>query len=444
MIFYASTIVGLIACILFTLYIFKRNGLRSRINKFKTNHQERPIFSKRIRTDLILSFYSVISLSEKIDKQKKNDNKVAINVLVGLENLKEQAQIFLTDLIESTNEKKKDADFYSSLIEIEDFFRNYLGVKNLELYDYSEQLEDASLIDPACKNILNAFVWLQCLLCEINYELNQLIGIVKTEKIEHDFKKIENNIKKNLIKMFSLSSNENHWINYCEYEESAIHFDPVKLQTHCSFAAKSLIWGHKMIEEDEKYDLEEQFLKLIPHITACAMSQTFPFDKIDPVEGFVACLPENLSETYEDLCTVMQKLFVFLSKHDCCCSKVFSAEVIDKFYQLRFLKELFFVTSFGKCYSPNSSRFGFDVEKTFILLQPLRSFERHHIPPPPKPNDKVKRKNVRNTIRAAFKANGRDYHSIEEMHQIHIVPQHYVLPLSLSHDYVPWWEIQTK
>ena len=80
-----------------------------------------------IRTDLILSFYSVISLSEKIDKQKKNDNKVAINVLVGLENLKEQAQIFLTDLIESTNEKKKDADFYSSLIEIEDFFRNYLG-----------------------------------------------------------------------------------------------------------------------------------------------------------------------------------------------------------------------------------------------------------------------------------------------------------------------------
>ena len=90
------------------------------------------------------------------------------------------------------------------------------------------------------------------------------------------------------------------------------------------------------------------------------------------------------------------------------------------------------MVTFGPCYGPNSSRYAFGLDATYLLFQPRSSFVRRWAPGTDRLPDRA-----REAIRHDFEAAGRQYDlaitlSPREAHRV-------VKPVRLGEPPVRWW-----
>jgi hypothetical protein len=94
--------------------------------------------------------------------------------------------------------------------------------------------------------------------------------------------------------------------------------------------------------------------------------------------------------------------------------------------------ERFFMISFASCYPPESPRFNHGDQATYILLQPVSSFERYA-----KDGNAITDA-LRNKIRKLFAANGQPYDGNISCLKNELVKM--VAPLNIGDDVVEWWK----
>jgi len=98
--------------------------------------------------------------------------------------------------------------------------------------------------------------------------------------------------------------------------------------------------------------------------------------------------------------------------------------------------ERFFMISFASCYPPDSPRFNHGDQATYILLQPVSSFERHA-----KDGNAITDV-MRSKIRNLFAANGQPYDSNISCLKNELVKM--VAPLTIGDQLVEWWKCADK
>ncbi|MEY9948373.1 hypothetical protein [Kitasatospora sp. GAS1066B] len=95
-----------------------------------------------------------------------------------------------------------------------------------------------------------------------------------------------------------------------------------------------------------------------------------------------------------------------------------------------------FVLAFAPCYPADSPRHAFGSHSTFLLLQPVASFDQHATP-----RGAVIADEVRQMIRRAYDANGCPYDA--DLAQQDIEALKFVWPLHLGAAPVLWWQSNT-
>lgn len=239
--------------------------------------------------------------------------------------------------------------------------------------------------------------------------------------------------------MFQLDkSNYYHWETKLDQEESVCRFLPVKNQTQCIFSKNSFLCGHKMIDDDENYSNELQFIRVIPYFVHFCLTLSISHETPEsPIDGIVFCFPSHCGDTFKKISCFLDSFLEFLSVYNPHRRTLYEASQVDRFWIFQFLSEEMFAIVFGECYNEFSSRYMFGVSQTFLLFQSNRTFERHEMPSLPEYTPKNKF-NVRNAIRSSYKSKGRDYHKLEKDQGVSAVAEQFVQPTSFLQDYKPW------
>ncbi|CAH1238939.1 Hypp5669 [Branchiostoma lanceolatum] len=181
-------------------------------------------------------------------------------------------------------------------------------------------------------------------------------------------------------------------------------FTPVKEGTECVFARLARLWGSA--DWNGQLSLEENTRRSLPmFVKFCAAQSHLGLD------GFLFELPgNNFGATPEDLGNGVRRLLKVLSDTDPagvhCMDKSY---VSKRGWCFEFDKCTFFVTTFAPCYPDTHSRFNFNSENSFVLLQPEESFLRHNVGADTPHTDWENPRTVRDQIRAAYRRAGRVY-----------------------------------
>jgi hypothetical protein len=206
-----------------------------------------------------------------------------------------------------------------------------------------------------------------------------------------------------------------------ERPSSLRRFDSIRLQTECGFARGAELWGS---DEWPAGGLE-------PAVAAFAQLLVRLVTQADPPDGAVleVCDP-GAGASVEALARTTREVIARLRRLD--PGPRLDVPVDDPDWWFTFAGERFFVVTFGPCYGPESSRYAFGLDATYLLFQTRSSFVQRWAPGTDRLPDRA-----RKAIRRDFEAAGRRYDlaitlSPFEAHRI-------VKPARLGEPPVRWW-----
>lgn len=211
-------------------------------------------------------------------------------------------------------------------------------------------------------------------------------------------------------------------------------FKPIKQKTPCIFAKSSLIWGAPDYEKDKS--LKQNIEGCVPAL------QNFvaQIQQGDPLDGFVIAIEQDFVDEV-DFGKAVKIALETLSKETSLiydCMKCHVMESTNWKYTL-FDSEPFFVTTFSPFYGSFHPRNSAGVRGcSFILLQPLVSFDRHKLPPYTSTTNKIT-PNIRDKCRINFEERGQPIHIPDKISfpMVH----HIVRPINeVGSRVVAWWK----
>jgi hypothetical protein len=205
---------------------------------------------------------------------------------------------------------------------------------------------------------------------------------------------------------------------------SLARFDVIREKTECVFACGTRLWGSDEWPSGDPDRGLAGFADLLATLVAV------PAD--DRPDGAVLELPDLAAgATIGALTRTTHAVLVGLSRRDPAGERCMDAPIEDRDWWFTFASQPFFVVTFAPCYRPDSSRYAFGLQATYLMFQTRDSFVRRwdrdsRIPP-----------ESRSRIRSAFAAAGRAYDlsltlSAFEAHR-------YVKPARLGCGPVRWW-----
>jgi hypothetical protein len=198
-------------------------------------------------------------------------------------------------------------------------------------------------------------------------------------------------------------------------------FDSIRLQTECSFARSAELWGSDEWPAGGLEAAVAAFAQLLARLVA----------QVDPPDGAVLEVCDPLAGvSVEALARTTREVIAGLTGLDPDARP--NVPVDDLGWWFTFAGERFFVVTFGPCYGPESSRFAFGLDATYLLFQARSSFVRRWAPGTDRLPDRA-----REAIRRDFAAAGRQYDlaitlSPLEAHRV-------VKPAHLGEPPVHWW-----
>ncbi|PPK65219.1 YqcI/YcgG family protein [Actinokineospora auranticolor] len=204
-------------------------------------------------------------------------------------------------------------------------------------------------------------------------------------------------------------------------------FDPVRTGTHCVYAPASRLWGAPDYDRDRTP--EENLAGAVP-LLCDFIDHTYA----DNLDGFVVELAgERFGASVRALAQTTHAVLRFLSDHDPADSRCLYGEIERVSWCFAFGGEEFFVNTFAPCYPSAHSRYGFGIDRTYLLIQPRPSFTRVL-----RPGETVLPPPVREKVRRDYADNGRGYdprasYCPYEAWRI-------VRPLDVDAPAVRWWE----
>lgn len=150
----------------------------------------------------------------------------------------------------------------------------------------------------------------------------------------------------------------------------------------------------------------DDFLRSIP-----ALIKFLRVGDVLHLDGFVFQLPgAEFGDTVENFGQGVRRVLKCISDNDPaghhCMNKSYVGQIGWSF---EFNSIPIFVTTFAPCYPSHHSRYAFEAEGAFILLQPMYSFAIHDIGPETPLTNWENPNTVRDKIRVAYKENGRPY-----------------------------------
>ena len=218
--------------------------------------------------------------------------------------------------------------------------------------------------------------------------------------------------------------------------QTLVHFEPVKANTHCIFSKTSVLWGARdwnpklsleanversvwttctyqyacWLEEGIFHTLKSFLLNVLPYLTyGCSNFSRFlpriavsfilrklclhrsipaliKFLILGPslhLDGFLFELPgDEFGYDIDQFGQGVRRVLTCISDHDPAGHHCMNKSYVSlKGWSFEFDNVPIFVTTFAPCYPENHSRYAFGAENGFILLQPMYSFAIHDIGP---------------------------------------------------------------
>lgn len=190
-----------------------------------------------------------------------------------------------------------------------------------------------------------------------------------------------------------------------ENSQALRNFEPVKMNTHCTFAKRAVLWGAR--DYDMSLSVEQNVERSIP-----ALIKFLAIGEHQHLDGFVFELPgEEFGNDVHKFGQGVRRILKCLSDHDPSRYHCMNKSFLDKIgWSFEFNEVPIFVTTFAPCYPDNHSRFAFGAQNAFVLLQPMYSFVIHDIGNDTPHTNWSNPTTVRDKIRVAYKENGRPYY----------------------------------
>lgn len=205
------------------------------------------------------------------------------------------------------------------------------------------------------------------------------------------------------------------------------NFKPIQLNTHCSYAAGSRLWGAPPF--DKSLPFRSNLVNIASH---CAYF--ISLSQIQKLDGYVIELPDlEYGKDIKALARSLHAVLRYLADFDPAGSHCMDGPVEDPAWCFTFGGEKIFVNAFAPCYPENHSRYGFGSLSTFIMLQP-----RHTFAPAIRPGDSALSPAIRQRIRHTFNINDRSYDGGLSM--IPFEAYRCIRPLCPGDPVVRWWE----
>ncbi|KMY85550.1 hypothetical protein BUMB_03330c [Candidatus Paraburkholderia calva] len=205
------------------------------------------------------------------------------------------------------------------------------------------------------------------------------------------------------------------------------NFESIKLNTHCSYAAGSRLWGSPPF--DKSLPFRSNLANIASH---CAYFVSL--SQILKLDGYVIELPDlKYGENIEALGGSLHAVLHYLAEFDPAGSRGMDGPIEDPAWCFAFGGEKIFVNVFAPCYPEHHSRYGFGSSSTFIVLQP-----RHTFAPAIRPGDSALSPAIRQRIRHIFDVNNRSYDGGLSM--VPFEAYRCIRPIRVGEPVVRWWE----
>jgi len=200
-------------------------------------------------------------------------------------------------------------------------------------------------------------------------------------------------------------------------------FEAVRGRTECIFARGTRLWGSPDWERGELERNLDRFAERLSAFVAVADS--------DELDGIVLEVAEpDAGSTVEELAATTRAVVEGLIARDPAASET---PIEDPEWWLTFAGSPLFVATFAPCYDASSSRYGFGLERTYLLFQTRGSFVRRWSPRTGALSESARRK-----IRIAFERAGRPYDLSITLSPLEA--HRYVKPARLGAPPVEWWK----
>jgi FPC/CPF motif-containing protein YcgG len=208
---------------------------------------------------------------------------------------------------------------------------------------------------------------------------------------------------------------------------TVVLFAPIHRQTHCAYAAGSVIWGARPYDED-----------LDARTNLCAMSEDLTrfVDAAGELrlDALVVALPGRFGASIATLAQTVHAVLRTFTEHDPLGGEPLDpSQVEDPAWCFTFGGDPLFVNTFAPCYPERHSRYSFGAAATFVLIQPRHSFARVV-----RDGETVLPVAVRSKIRSDYASHGRGYDV--EISAVPFEAYRIVRPLAAGDRPVRWWE----
>ncbi|MBL0941233.1 MAG: YqcI/YcgG family protein [Alphaproteobacteria bacterium] len=207
--------------------------------------------------------------------------------------------------------------------------------------------------------------------------------------------------------------------------EALEKFNIIRNQIECPYAKLAKIWG------SPDWKMQESFTNNLKNI----MPVLNRFTKIAPSEnldGFVIAAPKKYGNALDTLIKFTRKSLQFFSEADPKGEHCMNKKIDDPTWQFSYNGLRLFIITFAPLYLKIHSRYAWDTDMVFLLLQPESSFVSHEIAR----GEELSR---RNKIRKAFAERGREYYRSDIMDS-NLEALKYIKPLNSNDSPIYWWE----
>lgn len=203
-------------------------------------------------------------------------------------------------------------------------------------------------------------------------------------------------------------------------------FRDIQMRTECTFAATSIMWGCPDWNQDQ--ELEGNVDRVLP--TLRVFTEVSEKNELD---GLVLELPGTYGATVERLAGATRRVLRHISDHDPAGPDCMAEEIEDPRWWFSFGGQKLFLLTFGPCYPPTSSRYGFQTDRAYIIFQPIHCFSRRI-----SDGAAHKSRQARSQMRRRFEEAGRPYDLSITLSPLEA--DRYVKPARLGDPPVRWWK----
>ena len=202
-------------------------------------------------------------------------------------------------------------------------------------------------------------------------------------------------------------------------------FRKIQRQAACVFAFRARIEAVPPFPGTDGHAAGQAALRPVADFAARAEAEELDgllIELVDPLCG----------ESLPALATTVRDLLSGLIAADGGCPQKALTGAGSEHWWLTLCGTRWFALAFAPCYPPESPRFTFDSCSTFVLLQPVNSFDRRATP-----KGAVISSEIRERIRHAYAADGCPYDP--KLAQQDVEALKFVWPLLIGDEPVRWW-----